>query len=87
MTAVFFFLSLRMAASSYILSTSEKFSDGSTTDINLWLRKFDRCCVVAHKVDGENGNVKGQLLMLFVDGRARAVLEEYEEAQGGNQQS
>ena len=43
--------------------------------------------VVTQKADGENGNVKGQLLMLFADGQARAVLEEYEEAQGGNQQT
>ena len=73
-----------MAASSFIFSTLEKFSDTSKSSLSEWLNKFDRCCIVAKKADGEEGNVKGQLLLLYVEGRARAILEEYEEAQGGN---
>ena len=76
-----------MAASSCIFSTLERFSDGNKTGLNTWLKKFDRCCVVANKVDGDNGNIKGQLLLLFVDGRARAILEEFEETQGGQPQT
>ena len=73
-----------MGSNSYIFSTLEKFSDGSSTDLSSFLAKFDRCCVVANKADAANNPVKGQLLMLFVEGRARAVLEEYELTQGGN---
>ena len=76
-----------MANNSYIFSTLEKFTDGNTTDLTNFLSKFDRCCLVANKVDAENAPVKGQLLMLFVEGRARALLEEYELSQGGAQQT
>ena len=64
---------------SYIFSTLEKFADDSNTTLDQWLKKFDRCCIVAGKADGPLGNVKGQLLFLYVEGRARAILEEYEE--------
>ena len=40
--------------------------------------------MIGNKVEGDTP-VKGQLLMLFVEGRARAALEEYEQTQGGNQ--
>ena len=69
-------------ASSYIFSTLPKFSDGGKTNLTTWLRRFERCCIVANKTDGDAGNVKGQLLILFVEGRAKAILEEYEEVQG-----
>ena len=72
---------------SYIFSTLEKFSDDSRITLDQWLRKFDRCCIVAKKADGDDGNVKGQLLLLYVEGRARAILEEYEDALGGEPQS
>lgn len=75
------------ASNAYIFSTLEKFSDGNGTELNAFLSRFDRCCVVANKVDADNLPVKGQLLMLFVEGRARAALEEFELANGGVQQT
>ena len=74
------------ASNSYIFSSLEKFSDGNGTELNAFLSKFSRCCSVSNKVDAEVP-VKGQLLMLFVEGRARAALEEYEISQGGDQQT
>ena len=65
---------------SYIFSTLEKFSDDSNMSLDQWLKKFDRCCIVAKKADSAEGNVKGQLLLLYVEGRARAILEEYEDS-------
>ncbi len=73
-------------SNSYIFSTLQKFSDGDATDLNAFLSKFDRCCVVANKVDADVP-IKGQLLMLFVEGRARAALEEFELSNGGQQQT
>jgi hypothetical protein len=71
------------ASASYIFSTLEKFADNNNkVTLSQWLRKFDRCCTVAKKADGDDGNIKGQLLLLYVEGRARAILEEYEESQG-----
>ncbi len=74
------------ASNAYIFSTLEKFSDGTGTDLNAFLSKFDRCCAVTNKVDGDVP-IKGQLLMLFVEGRARAGLEEFELSQNGVQQT
>ena len=78
---------MKAASNAYIFSTLEKFSDGNGTELNAFLSKFDRCCVVANKVDADNVPVKGQLLMLFVEGRARAALEEFELTNGGVQQT
>ena len=75
-----------MANSLHIFSSLEKFSDGNGTELNAFLSKFDRCCVISNKADG-NVPVKGQLLMMFVEGRARAALEEYELSQNGQQQN
>ena len=76
-----------MAASgAFIFSSLEKFSDGNGTELNAFLSKFDRCCSVLNKADGDVP-VKGQLLMLFVEGRARAALEEFELTQAGAQQT
>jgi hypothetical protein len=71
-------------SNAYIFSSLEKFSDGNGAELKSFLSKFSRCCVIGNKVDGDTP-VKGQLLMLFVEGRARAALEEYEQTQGGNQ--
>ena len=57
-----------------VFNKLEKFSGNA--DLNTWLKNFERCCVVTNKTDDL---VKGQLLMLFVDGQAKAVLEELEE--------
>ena len=78
-----------MAATSnaYIFSSLEKFSEGNGAELSSFLSKFDRCCLIGNKVDANDAPVKGQLLMLFVEGRARATLEEYEQTQGGVQQT
>ena len=65
-------------SNAYIFSTLEKFSEGNGAELNSFLSKFDRCCVIGNKVDVDNNPVKGQLLMLFVAGRASAILEEFE---------
>ena len=70
-------------ATSHFFGTLGKFSDGTGIDLIEYLSRFDRCCVVANKMDAENSPVKGQLLMLHVEGRARTALEEYELSQGG----
>ena len=69
---------------SFIFGSLQKFSDGNGTDLSSFLDTFDRCCAVTNKVDAEVP-VKGQLLMLMVDGRAKAALEEYELSAGGQQ--
>ena len=63
-----------------LFTTIGKFSGGDAIGLTSWLRKFDGVCVVANKVDDA---VKGQLLMLFLEGRAKAVAEEAEEAADG----
>ena len=72
-----------MASSAYIFTTLERFSDGSTTSLTTWLKKFERCCVVGNKTDTPACKIKGQLLLLFVEERAKAILEEFEETRGG----
>ena len=70
-----------MASSSFsvLFTRLERFSGSSTTDLPTWLKNFDRCCVIANKTDDL---VKGQLLMMFVEGQAKAILEEFEEEKG-----
>ena len=68
------------SAMSIIFTKLEKFN--GEADLESWLRGFDRCCLVANKTDDL---VKGQLLLLFVEKRARAVLEELEEEKGAPQ--
>ena len=65
----------KMAAApsnAYIFSTLAKFSEGNGAELSSFLSKFERCCLIGNKVDVENNPVKGQLLMLFVEGRASA---------------
>ena len=75
-----------MANNSYIFSSMGMFADGNGNDLNIFLNKFDRCCAIANKVDGDTP-VKGELLMLFLEGRALAALEEYELSQAGVHQT
>ena len=75
-----------MAMTNSLFLGLEKFSDGNSTDLHSFLSRFDRRCSVANKVDGDTP-VKGQLLMLWVEGRARAALEEFELTQGGVKQT
>ena len=71
----------------YIFSALEKFADGNGAELNSFLTKFDRCCLIGNKADADGQPIKGQLLMLFVEGRARATLEEFEATHGGRQQT
>lgn len=72
---------VEMASSSFsvLFTRLERFTDSSSTDLQTWLKNFDRCCVIANKTDDL---VKGQLLMMFVEGQAKAILEEFEEEKG-----
>ena len=63
--------------STVLFSKLDKFTGNEDgMDLNTYLRNFDRCCLVAGKTDD---TVKGQLLLLMVEGQAKAVLEEMEE--------
>ena len=62
------------SAMNVVFNKLEKFS--GSADLNRWLKFFERYCVVSNKTDDL---VQGQLLMLFVDGQAKVVLEELEE--------
>ena len=57
-----------------LFTTIEKFT--GVKDLSMWLKNSDHCSLIAGKTDDL---VKGQLLMLFVSGQAKAVLEELEE--------
>ena len=61
-------------AMNFVFNKWEKFSGNA--DLNTWLKNFKRCCVVTNKTDEL---VKGQLLMLFAESQAKAVLEVLEE--------
>ena len=63
-------------ANSYIFNQVERFADGNGAQLKVFLTQFDRCCAVANKVDGDVP-VKGTLLMLYLEGRAKAAMEEY----------
>lgn len=61
-----------------IFQKLEKFSGQcNNDDLSSWIRKFERCCVIA----GKSGDdlVKGQLMMLSLSGQALAVAERFEE--------
>ena len=59
----------------------EKFSgknnQSDTDDLSSWIRKFERCCVIAGKPTDDL--VKGQLMVLSLSGQALAVAERFEE--------
>ena len=65
-----------MSALNIVFSKLEKFTGNGSLDLRTWLPNFERCCVIADKKDDL---VKGQLLMMCIDGRARAILDQYEE--------
>ena len=74
-----------MATMAALFTNLGKFSSNENgVDLTGWLRQFDRCCIVVNKTDDL---VKGQLLMLFVEGQAKAILEELEENNGGAPQN
>ena len=71
-----------MSSFNIIFSKLEKFTGDGNVDLRQWLRNFDRCCVIAEKSEDL---VVGQILMLCVDGRAKAVLDQFEEDKGAPQ--
>ena len=71
-----------MSSFNIIFSKLEKFTGDGNVDLRQWLRNFDRCCVIAEKSDDL---VVGQILMLCVEGRAKAVLDQFEEEKGDPQ--
>ena len=65
-----------------LLTKLDKF-DGTNTDLQSWLRNFERCCtIVGNSVEDEL--VKGQLLFLCLTGQAFAVVEQLEEEKKPN---
>ena len=71
-----------MPSFSIIFSKLEKFAGDGNVDLRQWLCNFDRCCVIAEKSDDL---VVGQILILLVDGRAKAVLDQFEEEKSNPQ--
>ena len=65
-----------MVGLNVIFSKLDKFTGIGDVDLNLWLRNFEHCCAIAEKTDKL---VLGQLLILCVDGRAKATLDYSEE--------
>ena len=81
-TAVLKFIKENMTsnptATSVFFTKLSKYSGDITEDLNTWLREFNRCALIANKT----GDVlKAQYLMMCLDGRAKAVLENYESEQ------
>ena len=73
-----------MSSFNVIFSKLEKFAGDGHVDLRQWLRNFDKCCVIAEK---SADLVVGQLLMLCVDGHAKAVLDQFEKEQGDTQKN
>ncbi len=68
-----------MSSFNVIFSKLEKFTGDGNLDLHQRLRIFDRCCVVAEKSEDL---VVGQILMLCVDGCAKAILDQFEQEAG-----
>ena len=66
-----------MSAFNIVFSKLEKFTGNGTVSLNQWLKNFERCCVIANEKDDL---VQSQILMLCVDGRAKACLDQFEDA-------
>ena len=63
-----------------VFNKLEKFTGSG--DLASWLKKFNRCCVIAQKEEDE---MKGQLIMLCLTGQALAVAEQLEQERDGAQ--
>ncbi len=63
-----------------VFSKLEKY-DG-TSDLKSWFQKFNRCCLIANKVEEA---IKGQIILLCLDGQALAVAEQLEYERDGAQ--
>ena len=69
-------------SSSIAFSKLEKFSGlDKEVDLAAWLQTFDRCCFMAGR---DNDDVhKGNMLFLWMTGRARAVIERCQRENNG----
>ena len=65
-----------MSSFKIIFSKLEKFTGDGDINLQQWLLNFDRCCVIAEKSDDL---MVGRILMLCVDGRAKAILDQFED--------
>ena len=75
---------MAMASNSIsIFQKLEKFTGQQGSDLSAWLRGFERCCVIHGKSDDDL--VKGQLLMLCLDGQALAVADRFEQEKKASQ--
>ena len=64
-----------------VFNKLEKYN-GSNNDLKSWLQKFNRCCLIANKVEEA---IKGQLILLCLEGQALAVAEQLEYEKEGAQ--
>ena len=71
-----------MSALNIVFSKLEQFTGDGGLDLRQWLRSFERCCVIADKDDDL---VQGQILMMCIDGRAKAILDHFEAEKGSPQ--
>ena len=63
-----------------VFNSLEKFN--GTGDLKTWLTRFRRCCRVTNKNEDD---VKGQLVLLCLEGQALAVAEQLETERDGAQ--
>eukprot|EP00794_Sanderia_malayensis_P004986 gene4986-5644_t len=66
-----------MSALNIVFSKLEKLTGNGNVNLNQWLKSFERCSVIGDKNDNL---VLGQILMLCVDGRAKACLDQFKDA-------
>ena len=71
-----------MSALNIVFSTLEQFTGDGGLDFCQWLHSFERCCVIADKDDNL---VQGQILMMCIDGRAKAIFDQFEAEKGSLQ--
>ena len=63
-----------------VFSKLEKFNGKG--DLKSWFQKFNRCCTIAQKTEDD---IKGQVIMLCLEGQALAVAEQLEYERDGLQ--
>ena len=63
-------------ATNLFFNKLDKYTGDDDVELSSWIKNFERCCIISNR---HNEVVQGQLLMLCVDGRAKAILEDYEE--------
>ena len=71
-----------MSALNIVFSKLEQFTGDGGFDWRQWIHSFERSCVIVGKDDDL---VKGQILMMCIDGRAKAILDQFEAEKGSPQ--